>query len=287
MPLVTLEDFAKVAPDEFLRKFQTLWTAQKIELKKLLGKPPDIRRVTSEHWTKWKKDQEAVLLILMVGYISMIMDEQMDQMEERMPYDLRPQRRTQRNINRGPAPDSGTGSTDPEPDIIDREDIEREAIRGIRRRARFASQRIRATTQDRLSKQLRRETGTDTEDFGGFDPETIFSRSRSEMIVRTELTAAKTETTRSIHTSLTAKGVKCQLVWKMRPCDHCEVCPLLDGTPESFWSRFTSGPPLHPHCCCELQILFGSVSELIRTGQMNRNPSVAGLRAAIQRYGFR
>lgn len=281
MTTMTLSDFRKVAPEAFLKKFQTLWTSQKKELKVLLGTPPDIKRVKPTQWIKWQKDQEAVLLILMVGYASTVLNSQLDDLDE--IDDLYEHEGGVPQRNRQPGDDNAPSR----PDGIDRRRVEREFLRDVRSRARFATQRMRQTTESRLRRQLDVDTGSETEDVGGFNPDALFSRSRAEMVVRTEMTAARSASTRAIHASLTAQGIECHLVWKMRPCNHCEVCPLLDGTPDSFWSRFTNGPPLHPHCCCELRILFGTRAALIRSGHMSRNPSVAGLRAAIQRHGFK
>ena len=259
MPVASLNEFSRVVPEEFLRKVEKLWSTQLKDLRKILGNPPDISRVKPEHWQEWKKQQEAALILLMGGSA-------MNQ--------LRSQLNDWQRI---------------QPDDTDTTDIERRFLRNIRSRARFASQRITRTTRQRVTALLR-DYGSETTTpagRGSFDISNVLDRARAEMVTVTEITAASTASIRAIYESFLIRGVQCQLVWRLRPCNHCEVCPLLDGLPDSFWQRFTNGPPIHPHCCCQLVILLGSRAELIRTGQMNRNPSVAGVRAAIQRSGFR
>ena len=254
MPVIHLEDYKRVEPEEFLIKFQQLWAAQKEELKIIVGDPPDTRRVKSEHWKQWKKNQESALLLLMVGYSMALLNRQMEEIQDEVDDD----------------------------EDIDFDDIDEEFVRETRTRARFASQRINNTTRSLLQDQVKEYSEED----GEFDLGLLFPDHRAEMIVRNEMTAARRIATQSIHTSLTDQGVKSYLIWTMNPCDHCQVCPLLDGTPEEFWSQFTDGPPLHPNCCCDLTIVFGRKSDLIRSGQMRRNPSVDRLEAAIEKYGF-
>jgi hypothetical protein len=246
MPSPALNDFAKVAPEEFLRKLRKLWSNQLTELRKIVGNPIDVSRVKPSHWAKWKKEQDAALLLLMVGASMISLRTQVTDWRTRLP------------------------------DDIDNRDIERRYLRNVRARARFASQRITQTSRQRVR---------DAQSID--DLESVFSDSRSDMVTTTEMTAARTSGTTAIHESMTRRGIQCHLVWSLRPCNHCTVCPMLDRTSYDFWSQFTNGPPIHPNCCCQLIILLGSRSDLIRSGEMNRNPSASAVRTAIRRSGFR
>ena len=258
MQPATLNEFTKIAPEEFLRKLRKLWTSQVRELKKIVGKPPKIDRVKPEHWTKWRKDQEAALLLLMVGATMINLRSQVTNWRRQLPDQIEPQ------------------------------EIERTFVQSVRARARFASRRITQTSRQRLADLFRRARTQSTEvTEEPVDIDSIFSPARSEMVTTTEMTAARSASTRAVHDSMARRDIQCQLVWSLRPCNHCDVCPMLDRTPESFWRQFTNGPPVHPHCCCQLIILIGTRSELIRTGQMNRNPSIAAVRAAFNRSAFR
>lgn len=47
-----------------------------------------------------------------------------------------------------------------------------------------------------------------------------------------------------------------EVIWRLGPCFHCQACPLLESTEQEIWSRFAPwGPPIHPNCCCWLDIV--------------------------------
>jgi len=152
--------------------------------------------------------------------------------------------------------------------------IERRIISATRERARFASRTIGTTTRSRLE--------------DGWNPEEVLSEARSRMIVTTEMTAARSASLMGMFTELRRIGVECDLVWRLRPCMHCEVCPLLADTSYDFWSQFIpKGPPVHPHCCCELELIFGSKQQLLRSRRIKAGPQARFVHQAIQKSGFR
>jgi len=242
----SLQDFVRVAPEEFLRKLRKLWSSQLRELRKIVGSPIDVSKVKASHWAKWKNEQDAALLILMVGSSMLNLRTQVSDWRKKLP------------------------------DEVNNAEIEKEFLRNIRRRSKFASERITETTRNRL------ETVETLNDL-----DTLFSESRSQTVTTTESTAAQSAGVHAVYNSFRRRRIPCQLVWSMRPCNHCEVCPMLDRTSYDFWSQFTNGPPIHPNCCCQLIILLGTRAQLLRSGQMNPNPSVTQVRAAMRRNGFR
>lgn len=152
--------------------------------------------------------------------------------------------------------------------------IERRITRGMRDRAQFAARSIIQTSQSRLG--------------NGSRPEDVLSEARSRTIVTTEMTAARSQSIIGMYLELRRIGVACELVWRLRPCQHCEVCPLLDGTTHDYWSQFiTNGPPMHPNCCCQLELIFGERDRLLRRRRIKSGPPARNVRQAIQRAGFK
>jgi len=155
-----------------------------------------------------------------------------------------------------------------------RSGIDRRIMRGMRDRAQFAARSITQTTQSRLE--------------NGSLPEDVLNDSRSRAITTTEMTAARSQSVIGMYLELRRMSVACELVWRLRPCQHCEVCPLLDGTTHDFWSQFiTNGPPMHPNCCCQLELIFGERDRLLRRRRIKSGPPARNVRQAIQRAGFR
>ena len=252
----------KVLPQQFQTRFDKLWKKQRRELLKIVGDPPEPKRVTATQWKKWEKEQAAALLMLMLGYMLSQTNAAIEEIEtinqpEMIPGD---NPRTQ-------SPTSTAMRNLPSA-------IRRRVLRIMRDRARFASQSITRTTRSRLA--------------GGMHPDEILSDSRSRTIATTEMTAARSASVIGMYLELRRIGIECELVWRLRPCQHCEVCPLLDGTPYDYWSQFfTNGPPVHPNCCCQLELLFGNRRQLLRKRRMKTGPPVRNVWKAIQRAGFK
>jgi hypothetical protein len=76
-------------------------------------------------------------------------------------------------------------------------------------------------------------------------------------------TVAVTETTKAASAgTLLAAGrgsaavaSQYKVIWTLGNCDHCEFCERMAGTDQSYWSKYSDGPPSHPHCCCTLSIV--------------------------------
>jgi hypothetical protein len=243
-----LRTIRKVLPQQFQDRFDRLWSKQRRELIRIVGSPPDVSKITKAQWKKWQEERAAALLALMLGYTIIQIRQALEQLQT---MDI-PRIDRQTTLNA----------------------IERRIIASTRDRARFASEVIGTTTRTRL------ESGSFAED--------VLNESRSRMIVATEMTAARSAVTVGMFTELRRIGVECDLVWRLRPCMHCEVCPLLADTSYDYWSRFfPKGPPVHPHCCCQLELLFGSRASLLKAKRIKSGPPVRSVRMAVQRSGFK
>jgi hypothetical protein len=244
-----LKQIRKVLPKQFEKRFEKLFERQKSQLVAIVGSPPDISKVKASHWKKWENEQAAALLALMLGYTLSQMNTAFEEIQN-LEQSERERQRTEAAI-------------------------QQRAAEEMQRRARFAAESISNTTQNRLA--------------NGSSPEDVITTARARMISITEMTAARSVAVSAIYHELVDAGVACELVWRTRPCQHCDVCPLLDGTVYSFWSRFVpSGPPMHPHCCCVLELLFGEYNNLLVRGRIARlPPRASAVRQAIQRSGFK
>lgn len=243
-----LAEVRKVLPAQFQNRFDKLWKRQRRELLRIVGSPPDPSKVSKSQWKKWADEQAAAFLMLMLGYT---LSQTRMAIEELDALEM-----TQSSSERL------------------RRAIERNIVANTRQRARFAADSISNTSQNRLR--------------GGMHPDEVMSDSRSRMITTTEMTAARSAAVAGMYNGLQRFGIECELVWRVRPCQHCEVCPLLEGTTYDYWSRFVpSGPPVHPHCCCVLELLFGERASLLRRRRIRTGPPAAMVNRAIARSGFR
>jgi hypothetical protein len=253
-----LKAIRKVLPRQFEKRFDQLFKRQKDALIAIVGSPPDLSRLKKSHWKKWEDEQAAALLALMLGYT---LSQTRMAIEELQNLDW-----TQQTIRGNDSPEQKMEKL--------KSAITRGVIARTRRRARFAAESISNTTQTRLQR--------------GGAPEDIITQARARMISITEMTAARSAAVTAMFHELQKKNVACELVWRLRPCQHCDVCPLLADTAYSFWSRFVpSGPPVHPHCCCVLELIFGEYAELLRRGRIKLGPNPRNVRMAIQKSGFR
>lgn len=251
-----LKSIRKVLPRQFEQRFDRLFKRQKAALIAIVGNPPDISKVTKSHWKKWEDEQAAALLSLMLGYT---IAQTRTAIEEFRNMEL---------LQAGRAGQAGTKQERVEKAIM------RTMVTSTRRRAKFAAESIIRTTEARLKR--------------GSSPEDILSPVRSRMITVTEMTAARSAAVTSMYHELQKADVACELVWRLRPCQHCDVCPLLADTVYSFWSRFVpSGPPVHLHCCCVLELIFGEYKELLSRGRIKLGPSPRNVSAAIRKSGFK
>lgn len=280
-----LASVRKVLPQQFQKRFDKLWKKQKRELLALVGSPPEPKKVTAAQWKKWHKEQAAALLMLMLGYMLAQNNEAMQEIEA---IDMANNAPDQTSNNAPRSPDatgrnpSGTAGNQPSrtsnatPAVTRRltTAMQRNILNGMRRRANFAAESITRTTRNRLD--------------NGTHPDEVLSDSRSRTITTTEMTAARSASVIGMYTELRRIGIECELVWRLRPCQHCEVCPLLDDTTHDYWSQFfPSGTPVHPNCCCVIELIFGSREQLLRRRRIKVGPPARNVWKAIQRAGFR
>ena len=243
---VTVDQLRKVAPEQFLSRYRKLWRNQKRELLKIVGNPPDLSKITDAHWKRWQKEQTAALLLLMGGYALYQIRTTLDEFSRTHPEVA--ERITEQR----------------------QQAIEQRFLRDIRQRSAFAARAIARTSRRRIRDES--------------DPDSVFSDSRAQMITTTEMTAARSAAVHSVFSGMKSVGLSVHLVWRLRPCQHCEVCPLLDGTTHDFWSQFfPTGPPIHPRCCCQTEIVIGDKPILLRTGFLKPNPPTYDVRRAIRR----
>lgn len=269
-----LSTIRKVLPRQFQSRFDKLWKKQRAELIKIVGSPPDVSKVSKTQWKKWQEERAAALLALMLGYTLLQTRQAFEELQSLDIPQLQPRQARRRRQN-------ATDDDSPSPinqrrqsHHITIEDIQRRVIARTRERATFASEVINRTTRTRLE--------------NGGNPEEVMSDVRSTMIAVTEMTAARSAVLVGMYEELAQAGVECELVWRLRPCQHCDVCPLLADTGFDFWSRFVpKGPPVHPHCCCQLELIFGNRATLLRSRRIKTGPPVKNVRMAIQRSGFK
>jgi len=116
----------------------------------------------------------------------------------------------------------------------------------------------------------------------------VFTEGRVNRITVNETVAATTAGTRAVQAAARDAQVESFLVWRLGTCQHCKVCPLLDRTDEAFWGDVTTGPPIHPNCCCYTTVEFGERADLVRSGVLRaRYPSEGELIAAIRSSGWK
>ncbi len=94
----------------------------------------------------------------------------------------------------------------------------------------------------------------------------VYTENRVKRITVNETVAATTAGSRAVHRAAEDAGIQTFLIWRLGTCNHCQVCPLLDRTDQSFWGDVTTGPPIHPHCCCYTTVEFGTRTSLFAGG---------------------
>lgn len=238
---------------QFERRLNRLSGKHRKLLTDHLGEPPDPANIPKEIW-KQIDDENAALLILLVGAAAI--------------NTLRPELfRLER----------AAGET------IETEDVLRELSRNARARAKKVAKWTTDTTRKRI-KDLFGKDGAPTPTAGVRD---VLNPSRTRTIAENESIAAETVARETVRKTAEKKGLAVVQVWRLGPCNHCKVCPLLDRTPDSFWRLFSAGPPLHPHCCCSLETYY-ELEESLRDRGIIRitNPSQSQVFAAIRDSRF-
>lgn len=240
---------------QFRIAFSKLQGKHKRWVRDALGSPPDFRNVPKELWQKIQEEEAAIYLLLMsgVGQASLQI--------------------TGKNIERK------TGGAVTQADV--KLALRKEAIA----RAKWAARQTTGTVQRKVRRIITR--GDDD-----LEPDDVvdgvYTEGRVNRIAVNETVAATTAGSRAVHRAAEDAGIQTFLIWRLGTCNHCRVCPLLDRTDQSFWGDVTTGPPIHPHCCCYTTVEFGTRADLVRRGLLRaRNPSEAELLAAIRASGWR
>ncbi len=132
-----------------------------------------------------------------------------------------------------------------------------------KRRAKWLAKEIEQRTKDAIDKLKKerenqaKETGKPIAPLKPSDLVPVIGPDNAESIAITETTTANTEGETEAIKKAEKAGATITVLWKTEKDDRvCPICRPLDGQPESVWgNRFDKGPPAHPRCRCEIQIL--------------------------------
>jgi len=246
---LTIEDIEPIAPAEFLKRLKTLHRKHRRWVLDAMGDPPDPRNVPKELWEKIRREEEAFLAILLIGFASPILSKLWKRIGRQLEQD-----------------DDGDEDDSPAPVPAP---LQRRLYRSTRRRAAWSARHITGTTRKRLNDSWRRqrESGDDPDPRVAVDD--AFSDSRAETIARTELVNAGNQPAIAVSNEYAGRGpksVRVITVWRLgESCEHCEACPMLEGLEISQTSLLTD-IPVHPNCCCYYDVLIGRLADLRAAG---------------------
>ncbi len=240
---------------QFRVAFGKLQNKHKRWVRDALGSPPDYRNVPAALWQKIQEEEAAMYVLLMngVGQASLQIA--------------------------GKGIERKTGGAVTQADV--KLALRKEAIA----RAKWAARQTTGTVQRKVRNIISRaDDDVEVDDV----VDRVFTEGRVKRITANETVAATTAGTRAVHNAAVDAGLQTFLVWRLGTCNHCRVCPLLDRTDEEFWGDVTTGPPIHPGCCCYTTVEFGTRAELVRRGVLKaRYPSEGELISAIRASGWK
>lgn len=243
-----------ISRQEFYRRLSSLSARHRRLLREHLGTPPDPKNIPEEVWERIEKENAALLILLAAAAALTLV-------------------RTETN-----AMQNTTGQT------LSREAMAEILARSAGRRAG----RVARWTTDTTRRWLQEEFDDDPDRSPRGGVQSVLSKDRIVTIAGNEFIAARSVAAEAMRTAAKKVGVAVTQIWELGPCNHCEVCPLLHGTPDEFWRQFTNGPPLHPNCCCNIRTVYQSLDELKAARLvMATYPDPATVRAAIRKHGFR
>lgn len=262
-----IEEVEPVTEQQFAQRLRKLNRTHREMIVDAMGNPPDRRNIPKELWKRIRDEEEALLLLLLLGFA--------------MPF--------ARNLREQAVEQLDTDEAIPEPT--------RDLYRILRRRARWVATSIRNTSRDALRDAIDRISTAEPAADSVAEPisesrllETareVMPRWREEMIVRTELSAARRAAAQAIAETLNRTGIETHLVWRLGPsCEHCKVCPIFEGLPESVYSQYVQ-IPVHPNCCCWAEVVSGQFDDLQSRGIIRPIPTAASIRAALRVARFR
>lgn len=240
----------RVSVLEFERRLTRLSRKHQQLVREYLGTPADPRNVPESVWQEIERQHRAALMILLFGAAIPTLEVAFSRLQR----------------TRG--------------ETLDQDDVRDQLERLSRRRADWVSESVTNTTRDRLDRGF--ENGRDLDDV----MREIFEEDRWTAVARNESVAAQSAGGSSVAEAARNVGIPVTEIWYLGKCEHCDTCPMLHGTSREFWGLWTQGPPLHPHCCCHIQVFFDEPDELIRRRLLvSHNPSFAIVDARMQKFG--
>lgn len=210
-----LKDRAKHERD-FAAAFAKLTGKQRRELTKLAGTPPDLNLIPPAQWRKWEDEQREALAVALL-----------------LIYDLTSR---QHGVGNDGAYAMGLAYAND---------------RANRVASLFTAHTIDGLRQGRDLDYLlgpTRATGVAVNEVTG---------ARSKAII--DATEAVAEDVITDDGDIVPRSERAVLIWTLDfvrdTKEHCYVCPMMEGTEESFWRQFfKNGPPIHFGCACGLAV---------------------------------
>ncbi len=201
---------------------------QRKRLKQHLGTPPKFENVPNSFWQQVEAEQAAVLLLLIASISN----------------------RSARHV-RSRFQETGLNVSD---SLIERKVSEYAVDRSAQ-----VAHGVTETVKNRLKKYFEREQADQISDD---DLSEILGNDQVETVAQTETTAANTQGEKIIRDDAKKQDMVVEVIWRTE--DDSRVCPIcrpLDDKPEHVWSRLIPlGPPAHPRCRCDLEIIIDGVS---------------------------
>lgn len=267
-----IEEVEPVTERQFAQRLRKMNRTHREMIVDAMGNPPDRRNIPKELWKRIRDEEESLLLLLLLGFA--------------MPF--------ARNLRERAVEQLDTDESIPEPT--------RDLYRILRRRARWVATSMRNTSRTALRDAIDRSVPT--AGVGTAQAEAhveaeiqestieeiardVMPRWREDMIVRTELAASRRAAAQAMAETLNRSGIETHLVWRLGPsCEHCKVCPIFEGLPESVYSQYVQ-IPVHPNCCCWAEVVSGEFDDLQSRGIIRQIPTAASIRAALRVARFR
>lgn len=283
---IELRDVERIAPKEFLKRLKKLGKKHQRMVLDAMGDPPHPDNVPKEVWEQIRKEQEALLLILLIGFSIPLLNSIWART-----------RRQFRDIDAGSTaggpggggrntPNASPNTPNASPNIPP--GVYRWLYRSLRRRSAWASRHIVRTTRRRLVDYWDRQTADGQTPDARSALETIINDRRAETIARTEMVNGGNQPALAVRNHFRGGRIRAFTVWRLGPsCEHCEVCPMLEGLEVAQTSLLTD-IPVHPNCCCHFEVLVGRLADLRAAGRIRvaSAAEMAHIRDTLDRMGL-
>jgi hypothetical protein len=207
------------------KRFRLLSQKQRDELTRLLGNPPDLKKVPQSFWDQLERDAENALLIALIASTTSAFLAELDELD----YDMEEE---------------------------EQEEAEEALEEWAADHATEIAAGYRRTTRDRVGRILDRYEAGELVDLDELDDalDWPFGDSRAQAIGVTETTAGSTRGIDEVFGMV--PGLR--RVWRLGDVEqHCQVCLDLADSEEAYWSQFyPDGPPSpHVHCACWIDLV--------------------------------